>query len=76
LNLSYGNAAPENGFSINKNIIGIHGPSIQADTIEALRIVRDTILNYDSIFNVPITRSLMDSVKLAKKCYDAYLEKL
>ena len=72
--LSHGNDAPENGFSINKYIIGIHGPSIQEDTIEALRIVKDTILNYGSIFDVPITRSLMDYVKLARQRYDAYLE--
>ena len=72
--LSHGNAAPGNGFSINKHLIGIHGTSIQPDTIEGLRIVKDTILKFGSIFFVPITRSLLDSVKLAKQRYDAYLE--
>ena len=38
--LSHGNSAPENRFSINKFIIGIHGNSIQADTIQALRMVK------------------------------------
>ena len=72
--LSHGNSAPENGFSINKYIIGIHGNSIHADTIEAIRFVKDTILNYGSIFDVPITKGLLDSVKLSKQRYDADLE--
>lgn len=72
--LSHGNSAPENGFSINKYIIGIHGNSIKGDTIEAIRFVKDTILSYGSIFDVPITKDLLDSVKHSKQRYDADLE--
>ena len=45
--LSHGSSAPENGFSINKFFIGLHRNSIQADTIEALGMVQDTILAVD-----------------------------
>ena len=67
----HGNSAPENGFCM-KFIIGIRGNSIQADTIEAdtmeaLRMVTDTILSHGSIGNVPITKGLLESVKLAKQ---------
>ena len=61
------NSAPEKGFSINKVIIGLHGKSTQADTIEALKMVKDTILSHGSIFAVPITKGLLESVKLAKQ---------
>ena len=53
--LSHGNSAPENVFSINKFIIGLHGDSIQVHSIEALRMVKDAILIHGSIFGVPIT---------------------
>ena len=59
--LSHENSAPENGFSINK-------------FIEALRMVKDTILNHGSIFDVPITNDLLESVKLAKQLYKHDLE--
>ena len=58
-----------------KFIIGIHGNSLQADTVEAgtmeaLRMVKDTILSHGSIRNVPITKGLLESVKLAKQRYN------
>ena len=68
--LSHGNGAPENRLPINKLIIGLHGSFIQADTIEALRMVKDIILSYGSIFDVPITKYLLESVKLAKQRYN------
>ena len=66
---SHGNSAPENGFSINKFIIGLHGNSIQAGTIKALPMVKDTILSHGSIFDVPITKGLLESVKLVEQQY-------
>ena len=42
---SHGNSAPENGFSINKCMIQMHGTALNSDTIEALRFVKDIILS-------------------------------
>ena len=64
--LSHGRNAPENGFSINKFFIGLHRNSIQADKIEVLGMVQDTILSHRSIFDVPITEGFLESVKLSK----------
>lgn len=41
LTLPHGNAELERGFSINKAILAVHGFSLQADTLEALRFVKD-----------------------------------
>ena len=72
--ISHGNSAPENGFSINKHMLQLHGSSIQAETIEALRFVKDTILSYGGILKIPITKSLLESAKLAYSRYNAELE--
>ena len=65
--LSHGKCSPENGFSINKFIIGLHGNSIQTDTIEALKMVKDTIFSHGSMFDIPIIKGYLESVKLAKQ---------
>ena len=74
LAISHGNSAPENGFSINKNMLEVHGNSIEPETIEALRLVKDTILTFDSIVDIPITRDFIGSVKSARQRYFADLE--
>ena len=38
--LSHENSAPENGFSIRKLLLEIHGSSLKKETIEAVRIVK------------------------------------
>ena len=70
---SHGNSAPENGFSINKYLIQLHGTAFNSDTIEALRFVKDTILSYGGILNMQITKSLLQSAKLAYSRYEAEL---
>ena len=74
LSISHGNKAPENGFSINKAMLDIHGYSLGESTIEALRFVKDAILKHSSILDIPITRSLLDNVKDSRKRYMADLE--
>ena len=74
LSISHGNSAPENGFSINKAMLDIHGYSLGESTIEALRFVKDVILKHSSILDIPITRSLLDNVKDSRKRYMADLE--
>ena len=70
---SQGNSTPENGFSINKYLIQMHGTALNSDTIEALRIVKDTILSYGGILNIQITKSLFQSAKPAYSRYEAKL---
>ena len=70
---SHGNNTPENGFSVNKYLIQMHGTALNSDTIEALRFVKDTILSYGGILNIQITKSLFQSAKLAYSRYEAKL---
>ena len=74
LSISHGNSAPENGFSINKAMLDIHGYSLGESTIEALQFVKDAILKHSSILGIPITRSQLDNVKDSRKRYMAALE--
>ena len=57
--ISHGNSAPENSFSITKAMLDAHGNSLGESTIEALRFVKDAILRYPSILDIPVTRSLV-----------------
>ena len=72
--LSHGNCPPENRFSISRYIIQTHGTSVDLDTIEALRFVKDGLLSYGCILDIPITKSFLPFVKLAYSCYKADLE--
>ena len=51
----------------------MHGTALNSDTIEALRFVKDTILSYGGILNIQITKSFLQSVKLAYSRYEAEL---
>ena len=62
---SHGNSVPENGFSFNKYMIQLRGTVFNSETIAALRFVKDTILSYEGILNIPITKSLLQSAKLS-----------
>ena len=44
-------------------MIGIRGNSMKPDTIDALRLVKDSILSFGSIYDISISKSLMDSKK-------------
>ena len=72
--LSHGNSAPENRFSINKSMLEVHGHSLGEDTLEALRVVKDAIVNSGSVPNIPITHTLIMSVKNSYQKYQADLE--
>ena len=74
LSMSHGNSAPESGFSINKHILDIHGHSLKEDTIEAIRVVKDAILRYPSLLDIPITKEMIKNVKASRQRYQADLE--
>ena len=73
LPLRHGNSAPENGFSINKSMLKVHGHSLGEDTLEALRVVKDAIVNSGSVLNIRITHTLIMSVKNFYQKYQADL---
>ena len=56
LYLSRGNSAPENGFSINKLLLEIHGYLQKKETIKAIRILKDSILKYESILDISLAK--------------------
>ena len=72
--LPHGNAEPERGFSINKLMLGIHGTSLDDDTIIALRLVKDHLLKCDGIMNFKITQDLLKSVQQSNQRYSEYLK--
>ena len=74
LSFSHGNSAPESGFSINKSMLEVYGQSIGEDTLEALRVVKDAIVNSGSVINIPITHTLIMSIKNFYQKYQADLE--
>ena len=74
LSISHGNSAPESGFSINKHILDIHGHSLKEDTIEALRAVKDAILCYPSLLDIPVTKEMLQNIKASRQRYQADLE--
>ena len=61
--LSHGNADPERGFSINANLLDIHGPSIKEEKIESLRLVKDFLNNHGGAKSIEITSKLRQYVQ-------------
>ena len=76
LTLSHGNAGPEQGFSINKAIIDVHGTRLGEEMLIALRRVKHRILQLGGIMNFKITPSLLESVKASRGRYEAELAAL
>ena len=72
--LSLGNSAPENGFSINKLLLEIHGSSLKKETIEAIGMVKDSILKYESILDIPVTKEMISMVNTSRQLYMGHLE--
>ena len=59
LSLSHGNAVPERGFSLNKNLLDVHGFSTSEQTIISLRLVKDYIHHDGGSTKFPISDSLL-----------------
>lgn len=72
--LPHGNADPERGFSINKKIIEVHGTSLDSDTIEAIRLVKDYLLTVGGVEKVQINKELFKSCASAYLRYNFYLQ--
>ena len=74
LSLPNDNSDPERGFSINKNILAVHGVSLKEETVEALRLVKDFIIRNKEYMNIEITKDLMERCKSSATRYRAYLD--
>ena len=55
-------------------MLEVDGHSLGEDTLEALRVVKDAIVNFGSVLNIPITHTLIMSVKNSYQKYQADLE--
>ena len=74
LSLSHGNAYPEQGFSINKQLMESHGYATGSKTIASLRMVKDKLYRVGGVLNLPLTVELFHSVKSARAKYFADME--
>lgn len=73
LSLSHGNADAERGFSVNKAVLH-HRELLKEDTIVAIRMVKDAIIQYGSVENFPMPRRLLDLCAASRKKYFVHLD--
>ena len=74
LAISHGNAVAERGFSVNAAVLSKTRMSLDETTVQALRLVKETIRLYGKPTAVPLTRSMISAVRLAHSKYLTYLE--
>ena len=67
--LPHGNSDPERGFSINKNILKVHGYSTKEDTLIAPHFIKDVL-----ILKIRLSKDLFASCRGARSSYVAFLE--
>ena len=71
--LPHGNADPERGFSLNKNVLAVHGFSIKEETLEAIRMVKDFIIRNNGVMNIEISKDLIEHCKVSYTRYQCCL---
>ena len=49
--------------------------SLKKETIEAIKIVKDSILKYESISDIPVTKEMISMVITSRQLYMDHLEK-
>ena len=74
LSLPHVNVEPERGFSINKILLNIHGQSTKDETIVALRLVKDFIIEREGIEKIKVIQQLLKSCERARERHGAFLE--
>ena len=70
--LPHGNADPERGFSLNKNVLAVHGFSIKEEKLEAFRMVKDFIIKNNGVMNIEISKDLIKHCKVSHTRYQCY----
>ena len=66
-----GNSTLEREFSVNKQLLAVHGYSTYKDTIIALCMVKDELLRVVGILEFPTIYELLDSVSASWSKYEA-----
>ena len=69
LSLSHGYAYPEQGFSMNKQLVESHGYATGNKTIASLQMVKDELYRVGGVLNLPLTVELFHSVKSGAKYF-------
>ena len=52
----------------------MNGSSLKKDTIELIRIVKDGILKYESVLDIPVTKEIILMVSTSRQLYMDHLE--
>ena len=68
------NAVAKRGFSVNTALLSKDRMSFDETTIQALRLVKETIRLHGSPAAVPVTRSMINPVRHSHSKYLSYLE--
>ena len=71
--LPHVNADPERGFSLNKNVLAVHGFLIKEKTLEAIRMARDFIVRNNGVMNIEIIKDLIEHCKVSHTRYQCYV---
>ena len=74
LTISHRNAVVERGFSVNTAVLSKDRMSLDETTIQAVRLVKETIRLHGKPTAVPVTRRMINAVRLAHSKYLSYLE--
>lgn len=69
ISVSHGNADPKRGFSENKHTLDGR-ESMGEETIEAIRLVKESVRLHGRILNLPINRKLINLFENSKAAYD------
>ena len=69
-----GNSDPERDFSVNKNILKVHGYSTKEDTLIALCFINDVLILKGGHLKIHLSRDLFTSCRGARSSYVAFLE--
>ena len=72
--LPHGNADPERGFSLNKNVLAVRGFSIKEETLEVFRMVKDFLIRNNGLMNIEIGKDLIEHCKVFHTRYQCYLK--
>ena len=68
----HGNADPERGFSINKRLIDLHGYNVQEETIEAIRLVKDYLIQTRIVGFLQSVNKKKDANPTRKTCNEYF----
>ena len=72
--LPHGNADPERVFSVNKRLLEKHGFNTGEETLEALRVIKDYLIQIGGPKHVKINRKMLASCASSRQKYQDFLD--